>query len=80
MATNDGDSLARGVGALNLGDEAGGADNIESSDTEQTLGVVDVAGLVDLGNNGNGGVDLYNKHEFRPISISIFWCNSQGWQ
>ena len=60
MATNDGDSLIGGVGALDLRDEARGTDDVKGGDTEQTLGVVDVAGLVDLGNDGNGGVDLFN--------------------
>jgi hypothetical protein len=58
VTTNDGDSLASGVGALDLRDEARGADDVKSGDTEETLGVVDVAGLVDLGNDGDGGVDL----------------------
>jgi hypothetical protein len=58
VATNDGDSLAGGVGVLDLGDEARGTDDVKGGDTKQTLGVVDVAGLVDLGNDGDGGVDL----------------------
>lgn len=58
VATNDGDSLTGGVGVLDLRDEARGTDDVKGSDTEQTLGVVDVAGLVDLGDDGDGGVDL----------------------
>lgn len=58
VATNDGDSLAGGVGLLDLRDEARGTDDVKGGDTEQTLGVVDVAGLVDLGDDGDGGVDL----------------------
>ena len=61
VTANDGDGLAGGVGALDLGDEAGSTDNVEGGDTEQTLGVVDVAGLVDLGNDGDGGVNLNNE-------------------
>lgn len=57
VATNNGDVLIGRVGALELGDEAGGADDIEGGDTEQTLGVVDTAGLEDLGDDGDGGVD-----------------------
>lgn len=60
VATNDGDGLIGGVGLLDLGDEARRTDDIKGGDTEQTLGVVDVAGLVDLGNDGDGGVDLVN--------------------
>lgn len=58
VATNDGDVLVSGVGSLDLGDEAGGADDIEGGDTEEALGVVDTLGLEDLGSDGNGGVDL----------------------
>lgn len=58
VATNDGDLLTGGVGTLDLGDEARGTDDIEGGDTEQTLGVVDTPGLVDLGDDGDGGVDL----------------------
>lgn len=57
VATDDGDVLVGGVGALELGDEAGGADDVEGGDTEQALGVVDAAGLEDLGSDGDGGVD-----------------------
>jgi hypothetical protein len=58
VATNNGDGLVGGIGLLDLGDEAGGTDDIEGGDTEETLGVVDTAGLEDLGDNGNGGVNL----------------------
>jgi hypothetical protein len=58
MSTNNGDVLVGGVGALELGDEAGGADNIEGGDTEEALGVVDALGLEDLGGDWDGGVDL----------------------
>jgi hypothetical protein len=59
VATDDGDVLAGGVGALQLGDEAGSADDIEGGDTEEALGVVDTLGLEDLGGDGDGGVDLW---------------------
>jgi hypothetical protein len=59
VATDDGDVLAGGVGALQLGDEAGSADNIESGNTKEALGVVDTLGLEDLGGDGDGGVDLW---------------------
>jgi hypothetical protein len=58
VTTNDGDVLSGGVGALELGDEARGTDNVEGGDTEEALGVVDALGLEDLGGDGDGGVDL----------------------
>lgn len=61
VATDDGDGLVGGVGALDLGDEAGGTDNVQGGDTEEALGVVDTLGLVDLGDDGDGGVDLMLK-------------------
>lgn len=57
VATDNGDVLVGGVGALELGDEAGGTDDVEGGDTEQALGVVDTTGLEDLGDDGDGGVD-----------------------
>lgn len=58
VATNNGDGLVGGIGLLDLGDEAGGPDDIEGGDTEETLGVVDTSGLEDLSDNGDGGVNL----------------------
>lgn len=57
VATNDGDLLVNGVGALDLADEAASTDDIEGGDTEETLGVVDATGLVNLGADGDGRVD-----------------------
>lgn len=57
VATNDGDVLVLGVGILELGDEAAGADNVEGGDTEELLGVVDTGLLEDLGADGDGRVD-----------------------
>lgn len=57
VTTNNGDVLGGGVGLLDLGDEAGSANEIEGGDTEEALGVVDTSGLEDLGGDGNGGVD-----------------------
>lgn len=57
VATDDGDVLVLGVGALDLADEARGTDDIEGGDTEEALGVVDTTGLVDLGADGDGRVD-----------------------
>lgn len=66
VTTDDGDLLGGGVGALNLGDEARGTDNVQGGDTEQTLGVVDTAGLVDLGDDGDGRVNLQTWSETSP--------------
>ena len=41
MSTDDGDVLVRGIGALDLGDEAGGSDDVEGCDAEEALGIVD---------------------------------------
>ena len=57
VSTNDGDGLISGVGLLDLGDEAGCADDIEGGDTEEALGVVDALLLEDLSNDGDGAVD-----------------------
>jgi hypothetical protein len=62
VATDDGDLLTSGVGLLDLGDEAGGTDDVKGGDTEQALGVVDTLGLVDLGDDGDGGVDLERRN------------------
>ena len=58
VATDNGDVLVGGVGALHLRDEAGGTDDIQSGDTEEAAGVVDTLGLEDLSSDGNGGVHL----------------------
>jgi hypothetical protein len=58
VTTNHGDVLVGRVGPLDLGDEAGGTDDIEGGDTEEALGVVDTLALEDLGADGDGGVDL----------------------
>lgn len=59
VAADNGDVLVGRVGVLDLGDEAGGADDVEGGDTEEALGVVDTLGLEDLGGDGDGGVDLH---------------------
>lgn len=58
VAADDSDVLVGGVGALDLGDEAGSADDVEGGYTEEALGVVDALGLEDLSGDGDGGVDL----------------------
>lgn len=58
MATNNDDVLIGRIGALDLGDEAGGTDDIEGGDTEEALGIVDALGLVDFTADGNCRVDL----------------------
>lgn len=63
VATDNGDVLIGGVGALELGDEAGGTDDVKGGDTKQALGVVDSTGLEDLGADGDGGVDGVGNDE-----------------
>ena len=58
VATDDGNVLVGGVGALVLGNKAGGADDIEGGDAEEALGVVDTLGFEDFGADGDSRVDL----------------------
>lgn len=60
VTTDNGDDLVGGVGLLELGDEARSTDDVKGGDTEETLGVVDTLGLVDLGDDGDSRVDLCN--------------------
>lgn len=57
VSTDNGDGLLSWVGLLELGNEAGSADDIEGGDTKELLWVVDTSVLEDLGNNWDGGVD-----------------------
>lgn len=57
VATDNGDVLVLGVGALDLGNESGGTDNIEGGDTEEGLGVVDTLSLENLLDDGDSRVD-----------------------
>lgn len=63
VTTNNDNVLRGGVGALELGDEARGTDDVESGDTEHALGVVDTSSLEDLGGNGDGRVDRVGDDE-----------------
>jgi hypothetical protein len=58
VATDNSDALISRIGALDLANEAASAHDVEGSDTEQTLGVVDALGLEDLGGDWDGGVNL----------------------
>jgi len=80
VATNNGDLLGGGVGLLDLGDEARGADNVQGGDTEQALGVVDTSLLVNLSDDGDGGVDLSKILEKAHQSVIGCIENVQGWQ
>lgn len=80
VATNNGDLLGGGVGLLDLGDEARGADNVQSGDTEQALGVVNTSLLVNLGDDGDGGVDLSKMLDTAYQSVIGLFENIQGWQ
>ena len=64
VSTDDGYVLVSGVGALELRDEARGADNVKGSDTEEALGVVGAFRLENFGADGNSGVDLEALSEF----------------
>jgi len=57
VATDNSDVLIDGVSGLDLADEAAGADDVECSNAEEALGVVDTAGLEDLSADGNGRVN-----------------------
>lgn len=57
VTTDNSNILVFRVSALDLADEAAGADDIEGGDTEEALGVVDAMGLEDLGDDRNGGVN-----------------------
>lgn len=63
VTADDDNVLVGGVGALVLGDEAGGADDVEGGDTEQALGVVDTGLLEDLSGDGDGAVDRVGDDE-----------------
>ena len=76
VATNDGDGLVGGVGALDLGDEARGTDDVEGGDTEEALGVVDALALEDFRDDGDGGVDLHSEHLTSIGCIEYL----QGWR
>lgn len=58
VATDDGDGLVGGIGVLDLGEKAGGADDVEGGDAEKTFGIIDALGLENFGADGNGRVDL----------------------
>jgi hypothetical protein len=78
VTTNNGDVLVGGVGALELGDEAAGANDVKGGDTKETLWVVDTSGLENLGADWDGGVDLAMVRE-----CALFKCkvvSSQGWR
>jgi hypothetical protein len=58
VSTNDRDVLRCRICAFDLRNESGSTNNIEGSDTEESLGVVDALALKDLSDDGNSGVDL----------------------
>jgi hypothetical protein len=63
VASHDDDLLVGWVGALDLGDEAAGADDVEGGHAEELLWVVDTGGLEDLGGDGDGAVDWVGNDE-----------------
>ena len=58
VTANHGDLLVGWIGGFDLRDEARGTNDVEGGHTEETLGVVDTFGFVDLGADGDSGVDL----------------------
>ena len=63
MSTHDNNVLILRVGILDLAHEAGSTHDIESRNTEQTLGVVDSLGLEDLSDDWDGAVDWIRDDE-----------------
>ena len=54
---HDGDLGVLGVSALDAAQEGAGSNDVQSGNTEQSLGVEDTGLLVDLGEDGDGRVD-----------------------
>lgn len=73
VTANNGDVLISWVGLLDLRDEAGSTDDIEGSDTEELLWVVDTGLLEDLSNDWNGGVHWVGNDEDLGV-----WCGLSG--
>ena len=63
VSTHDNNVLILRVGILDLAHEAGSTHDIESRNTEQTLGVVDSLGLEDLSDDWDGAVDWIRDDE-----------------
>jgi hypothetical protein len=72
VATDDGDGSLRGVGQTGeLLGEGLGADNIQSGNTEQALGVEDASGLEDLGGNGDSRVDGVGDDQNESVGAEL---------
>ena len=63
VTSNNDNVLINWVGLLDLGNESGSADNIESGNTEELLWVVNSLGLEDLSNDWNGAVNWVGNNE-----------------
>ncbi len=65
MTTNNGNTVAERLGRLarSFSNEGRSTDNIECSNTEETLRVVHALLLEHLGNNGDGRVDRVRDDE-----------------
>jgi hypothetical protein len=57
LDVHDGNSSVLGVSTLDLAQESAGSNDIESGNTEQSLGVKDTSLLEDFGKDGDGRVD-----------------------
>jgi hypothetical protein len=76
VAANYDDVLVRWIRVLDLGDEAGGTDDIEGGHTEHLLGIVDALALEDFGRDGNGAVDWVRDDEHGGVRAGV--CGSFG--
>ena len=78
VTSDHGDGLVGWVGGLELGDEAGGTDDVEGGDTEKLLCVVDTLVLENFGGDWDSRVDLYrvsSEHEMDANVVLVL-----GWQ
>jgi hypothetical protein len=75
VSTNNRDGGLRGVLlATPFLDESLGTHNIQSGDTEETLGFENTGSLEDLGGNGDGGVDGIGNDEHKSLGAEL--CNA----
>lgn len=63
VTASNGDIVVGWVRALELGDEAGGTNDVEGGHTEETLGVVNTPGLENLRYDGHGAVDRVGDNQ-----------------
>jgi hypothetical protein len=72
VTADNGNGSLGGVGQTReLLGEGLGANDIESGDTEQALGVEDASGLEDLGGNGDGRVDGVGDDQSEGVGAEL---------